>query len=303
MSGGILVPIDGTKESERILEHVEMLVKPWPARVVLLHVLRRKGKAALARAEGELGRLRAAWEGRFDSIEIRIATGNPVKGILHAALAHRCGMIALTTGGKRGLRRFTFGSTAQAVLRRAPMPVLVARPDSRCERIRKILIPLDASRNSLRILPIVQRICETTEARVTLLHVCDEGTSDNKASRLLETARARLERKGIVTSTAIRTGDPAEQILSLAEAQKIPLVAMTTHGRTGLSRAAFGSVAESVLGRCSTATLILRSQPFARRLSRAPQATAKRAGKPQSFGDTLARAPGPSGVRSWWGKF
>lgn len=76
----------------------------------------------------------------------------------------------------------------------------------------------------------------------------------------LEAHRRSLEAQGIVTSVLIgEGGDIADQILEVAGREGIDLLVMTTHGRTGLGRLLFGSVAESVLRRSRVPVLLIRS--------------------------------------------
>jgi nucleotide-binding universal stress UspA family protein len=74
----------------------------------------------------------------------------------------------------------------------------------------------------------------------------------------------RLQQAGYTVSTEILFGDPAQQISEYVRDAKIDLVAMTTHGRTGLERFVLGSVAESVLRQVDVPLLLLRSISTAR---------------------------------------
>lgn len=69
-----------------------------------------------------------------------------------------------------------------------------------------------------------------------------------------------LRNAGFTVSTQVEFGDPARMIIHVIERDKINLIAMTTHGRTGLSRALFGSVAESVLHQVRIPILLLRPE-------------------------------------------
>lgn len=69
-----------------------------------------------------------------------------------------------------------------------------------------------------------------------------------------------LRQAGFIASAAIRFGDPVQEILSLVNEEKIDLIAMTSHGRTGLSQLMFGSVAEKVLHAATIPVMILHPQ-------------------------------------------
>ena len=139
---------------------------------------------------------------------------------------------------------------------------------------RKILVPLDGSRLAESVIDYVERIAEPARTTVTLLQVVapvkpgsllrlDESAAlrtiaDQRAEaeRYLERIRARLTRRRIAARTVVRAGDPAAIIVDRVRAEGADLVAMTTHGRSGLRRLLMGSVAESVL-RKSPATVLL----------------------------------------------
>jgi nucleotide-binding universal stress UspA family protein len=67
-----------------------------------------------------------------------------------------------------------------------------------------------------------------------------------------------LQNAGFCVSTTMRFGDPAQEIERYLEEDGVDLVAMTTHGRTGLDRMLFGSVAQHVLHHAHVPMLLLR---------------------------------------------
>ncbi|HEX6292018.1 MAG TPA: universal stress protein [Herpetosiphonaceae bacterium] len=72
----------------------------------------------------------------------------------------------------------------------------------------------------------------------------------------------RLRAAGFQVSVMIRFGDPAEEIIDVTEQHKMDVVAMATHGRTGLRRLVLGSVAEQVVSKLTIPVLLI--SPFAR---------------------------------------
>lgn len=75
----------------------------------------------------------------------------------------------------------------------------------------------------------------------------------------LEVAARGLRQHGYDVTTEVQFGDAAERIIEYVQTQEIDLVAMTTHGRTGLGRLLLGSVATEVLHRLPVPILILRA--------------------------------------------
>jgi len=119
----------------------------------------------------------------------------------------------------------------------------------------RVLVPLDGSDVAEAILSRVEELTAKLGAEVVLLEVLSETgvlpttahQEYNEAKEYLDGITQRLRDQGIEASAAIRYGEPAEEIVDYAQANKVDLIAMSTHGRSGVSRWVFGSVAEKVL--------------------------------------------------------
>jgi nucleotide-binding universal stress UspA family protein len=130
---------------------------------------------------------------------------------------------------------------------------------------KKILFPLDLSESSAKIVPFVKSLASRYDARVHLLFVArvfDYFTSmyvphpsvSQFEKEVIEGAEKRLyefadENFAAVagTKTQVVAGDPSEEILGYIAAHGLDLVVMGTHGRKGLDKVIFGSVAERVV--------------------------------------------------------
>jgi len=149
-----------------------------------------------------------------------------------------------------------------------------------------ILVPLDTSERAEKILPHVESLCGVKQGRVILLHVVDLSlfaaspaipsgqaaavtpqTYIEQLSTLREAGKEYLSKiqeilrtKGISVETVLETGSAAERIVRVAEEQQADLIALASHGRTGLSRVFFGSVAAAVLHRSERPLLLVRSR-------------------------------------------
>jgi nucleotide-binding universal stress UspA family protein len=139
----------------------------------------------------------------------------------------------------------------------------------------RALIPLDGSPESEAILPFVLDIAGPLDLEVVLLRVLEPMVPEvTEASRhvVVEDVEARqadareylsplaagLRGRGIRTRTEVRRGVPAEEIAAAARAVGADVIAMTTHGRSGLGRLLFGSVAEAVLRGADVPVLLMR---------------------------------------------
>ncbi len=142
----------------------------------------------------------------------------------------------------------------------------------------KILAPLDGSKLAEQAIPYATELCKGA-TEVTLFQVVhlplplaapdvnmavplpDPEALKKKALDYLEKLAAPLREEGVNVKTAVVERDVvAEAIVDYAEQNDIDLIVMTTHGRSGLSRLVFGSVAESVVRHAPCPVLLIRSK-------------------------------------------
>ncbi len=155
-----------------------------------------------------------------------------------------------------------------------------------------ILIPLDGSSVAEQVLPHVKAIVECRSAKIHLLsvapivdntmaslmlyplYVSREQLADEEAERkrieteltnYLKSVARDLQQVGAEVTCVVRFGSSAEAILAYAAENKIDLIAMCTHGRSGLARWAYGSVADRVLRASSCPVLLVRAQHLSAR--------------------------------------
>jgi nucleotide-binding universal stress UspA family protein len=192
--------------------------------------------------------------------------------------------IVMATHGYTGLKHWTHGSVAERVLQLASAPVLLVRAkeeDSEDSRqlmlCRRILVPLDGSDTAEQVLPTATAVaqalrCEIVLFQVPIVYVWGwitgewlmpiQGvlaTAEQDARCYVDRVASRLRQHGVNVSTATDTGSVSESIIQYAEANHIDLIAMCTHGRTGLARWSLGSVADRVLRAGSTPILLVRA--------------------------------------------
>jgi nucleotide-binding universal stress UspA family protein len=143
---------------------------------------------------------------------------------------------------------------------------------------KKILIPLDGSPLAEAVLPHAQALANSVEAEVFLLRVAVNPAAEfsfsdpSIATDLIDTMeaetieylisiRTKLQKAGIRTSFLIREGSIAETILEVSAELHTDLIAMSTHGRSGLSRWLMGSIADRVVNHSPVPVLLIRPQP------------------------------------------
>lgn len=136
----------------------------------------------------------------------------------------------------------------------------------------RILIPLDGSETAEAILPQVQRFLRRHAAEVILLqaipslapdfHFAVPGHKD-EVNAYIRKRTFELINDGIPARGFVKHGNAAELILETAATEHASMIAMSTHGRTGLERFVFGSIAEKVLRASPAPVLLVRSFPQA----------------------------------------
>ncbi len=134
-------------------------------------------------------------------------------------------------------------------------------------RVQHVLVPLDFSGKSRQALRYAVPIAQKFAAKIHLVHVlAPPGKAElPDLARIKLTAIKRLGEMAVEllpprlrAGNAVLVGEPAEQILQLAEKNNIDLIVLTTKGRSGLARVLVGSTAESIMRRASCPVLSVR---------------------------------------------
>jgi nucleotide-binding universal stress UspA family protein len=202
------------------------------------------------------------------------------------AAAKKIDLIVMTTHGHGPLTRSWLGSVADELVRRAPVPILLVRPREAVADfghepvLRHILIPLDGSELAEQVLEPALALGNLMQADYTLLRVVGPPVATGleapgyavgvglepaleelkaEAQAYLVRLAERLRAQMLAVQTRIIVGrPPALAILEEAQGQGIDLIALETHGRGGLARLLFGSVADKLLRGASTPLLVHR---------------------------------------------
>jgi len=123
----------------------------------------------------------------------------------------------------------------------------------------RIMVPLDGSELAQTALPHALELCRALRARLVLIYVRDPRLGSEEAAwRYLDYIRDEHVNTGVPIELVVREGPVAATIIQAAHDQRIDLIAMATHGRSGLQRAVYGSVAEQVLRGSSKPVLLVR---------------------------------------------
>ncbi|TVP58237.1 MAG: universal stress protein [Gemmatimonadales bacterium] len=309
----ILVPLDGSRFGEHALPPALAFARKLGAELNLATVAlpaspevdspdrgMPRGEDArdrgLARAtsylDGVTDRIReTGFEGAVKA-EV-ISAGNTSHSLVRHLIEVDADLVVMTTHGRGPIQRAWLGSTADGVIRRSPVPVLLLRPeeeegdegsanltlDLEAGHIpyRRVLVPLDGSRSAEEVLAITPPLTED-DATFTLLKVVapfipggspylphvvretrDEAVVESASRDYLDDAASRFDLGG--RSVEIRTrlqGQAGMSILEVARDEAIELIAISTTGRGGVARMLLGSVADKVIRGSPCPVLVYR---------------------------------------------
>lgn len=273
----ILVPLDGSKLAEVALPYAEELAGRLGSEITLLSVSESAQAPEYHKHQIYLGKIiestkhhaqkyREQSEDKEIKTELEVLVGHPAEEILSYADQADIGLIIMATHGRSGITRWAVGSVADKVVRATKSPVALIRakgawPDMRKKGIlNKTLVPLDGSIESEAVIPYIKELAYKLKTEVTLLQVVaepDDASADVES--YLEKMVNLLKSEDITINYEIRVGAAAEEIIKLADEASVDMIAMSTHGRSGISRWTLGSVADRVLQAGNTPILLVRT--------------------------------------------
>ena len=218
--------------------------------------------------------------------ERRVVHPSAAEGLLAYAAEHDIRLLVLGTHGRRGLRRLVLGSVAEEVTRRADAPVLTVGPGADVHTLSggQLLVPVDFSAAQEVLLAHAREWALAYDMTLTLVHAVEvEGVPDvyglrsnppapdalaDRTRTALQAPADALRDRGLDVRVEVRTGPAATEVLDAADALGADLLAIATHGRSGLDRVLMGSVAERVLRQAPCPVFTVK--PFGRSLVEGP---------------------------------
>jgi nucleotide-binding universal stress UspA family protein len=275
MFKSILVPLDGSPESNEALPTAQALARQTGASVTLLRVLpwpaASEHREATAEARTKLDRTAAELADSGIRAEPALRHGDAADEILEQCRAQNADLILMRTHARAGLERAVLGSVTQRVLHEARVPVMMLRAGDRpIGQLRTLLVPVDGSPGGAVGLGMAVRLARSTGAALKLLQVSvplsmqvyaayeygglayfdpdwdEEALS--AARTYVESLAKRVRESGIgVDGQAQMAPDVARTIVEVAHSSVADLIVMSTQALTGPARALLGSVADAVV--------------------------------------------------------
>jgi len=214
-----------------------------------------------------------------------VRQGPAAEIILETAANEKDTLVAMASHGRSGMNRFLLGSVAEKVLRGGGTPLLLVRatqpPPAQSElALKSVIVPLDGSDMAESVLSVVEDLARQLELALILFrayalpygaYTAGEGFYDpvnleaflrrleQEARDYLERKTGELKRKGLAdVSYVLSEGLSADQIIQFARATPNNLIAMCSHGYSGVKRWVLGSVTEIVARHSGDPVLVLR---------------------------------------------
>jgi nucleotide-binding universal stress UspA family protein len=275
----ILLPLDGSELSEVAIPLAQTVVRAQRAEVTLVRVVP-PATSYLAQTEGEgyippetydelLQAMRdeaatylAGVAKRFEADGVAVKTewrdGSPGSTLLDMEEELHPDLVVMATHGRTGLVRFALGGIADRMVREGITPVLLARSFTpTTTHLETALVPLDGSDVAEAALPLVEHLAGKPLRSVQLLRAIAKRDEEGPALSYLQDIASRLSPLGIQVTNTVVHDKPTDAIAEAA--QRVDLVIISTHGRSGFDRLRHGSIAEGATRTLATPTLLVRA--------------------------------------------
>jgi nucleotide-binding universal stress UspA family protein len=283
----ILCPTDMTAESDEALRYALALARTYDAKLIAFHCERTGSRSELDQSElkalFEQSLFRYLGPAKLAAIDWQrvVEQGDdPGTAISDYAAGHGVDLIVMRSR-RRPHRAALLGSTAEAICRSAPCPVLVMHSDQRDwvngssheMSIKRVLIAYDFSDGSELALNSGISFAQEYQAELHLLHVLPPSSLEDseiswyplgkedayhKAARRLQKAAPAEAQFWCEIKQAVCEGQPYREILNYAEKNEIDLICIGAHGADFASRALFGSNVDRVLRQAPCPVLVMR---------------------------------------------
>ena len=280
MFSRILVPLDGTAESNAALPAARTMARVTGASVFLLQVLESaEAQASPNAAADRLARVAGELAGNGLRVESAVRAGQAADEILQQVSEASADLVIMRTRGRAGIQRAVMGSVGELLLSRSDVPIMMLRPGGRrLDQLTNLLVPVDGSPGGALALASGVGLAKATGAQIRLMEVVvplvfhglaaneeatyydpawdDEALS--AANAYVEGLLTRLRDTGVVaTGEARMAPDIAGTLVQAAEELSTDLIIMSTHALTGLQRAFLGSVSDAVVRSAPCPVLLL----------------------------------------------
>jgi len=265
----ILIPTDFSKPAQNALKVAAAIAEKAKAKLILLHIVE-VPYASSFNVDGEVSGA-VPWENRLFTLKLiqnakkkladivetiqanginvsaEFRIGNAFQGIREIITSNKVDLIVMGTSGRTKLEEMLIGSNTEKVVRHADCPVLTVHDNSSKKKFKKIVFATSMRKEEIHFAAVVQAVQQLYDAKV---HVVRINTPENfQPDATVKSVMENFVKKtGLQNYTLNIFNDYNEQegILHFADSIDADLIAMATHGRTGLAQILAGSIAEKI---------------------------------------------------------
>jgi len=281
----ILVPLDGSNLAELALPYAEEIAAAFNSEVFLVYVsepaedqYRHMHQLYIEDVAGQIKK-------RIKKVSPLVLTGKPAEEIIGYAEQNDVGLIIMASHGRSGITPWSTGGVAGKVLHAAKIPLLLIKAAKPRQRkpgkrlINRILLPLDGSKAGEAAVHYVGELMSRLEVEVILFGVVPAGqhirtvggldyilfpeqhleSVKAEAREYLDKAYRRLKRRKGEVRVELRVGDIAQEIIKFAYGKNVDLIAISSHGHSGIEKWVFGSIANKVVQASNAPVLLVRA--------------------------------------------
>jgi nucleotide-binding universal stress UspA family protein len=286
----ILVPLDGSDLAELALPYAEELAGAFNSEIILLYVSEPADEEHLHMHQLYIERLAVQMKKRkkLKRVSPVVVEGKTVETIVKYTEKNDIRLILMASHGSSGIIPWAKEGVASKVIDGVGVPLLLIKESKRRRKAKKekhlisrILLPLDGSEAGEAAITRVKELKSRLEAEVILLEVVSEGrnlrtvggldyilypetemdTFKAEAKEYLDKVYKRLKRSKGELKMEIRTGEVAKEILNYAKKKKVSLIAISSHGHSGMTKWVFGSIAQKIIEDSPMPVLVVKSPP------------------------------------------
>jgi nucleotide-binding universal stress UspA family protein len=283
----ILVPLDGSDLAELALPYAQELVSAFDSELILLYVSEPAEHEYLHMHQLYLEKVAVQMKKLVKRVSPLVVSGKPAEEIVKYTEKNDIGLIIMASHGHSGIIPWATGGIASKVIDATGVPLLLIKTTKPRRKtkgkhlISRILLPLDGSEAGEAAITRVKELKFRFEAEVILLEVVPEGrhirtiggldyilfpeqeleTFKTEAKAYLGEVYKRLQRGKGELKVEIKSGEVAKEILNYAKRKKASLIAISSHGHSGMTKWVFGSTAQEIIQDSPIPVLVVKAAP------------------------------------------
>ena len=283
----ILVPLDGSDLAELALPYAQELVSAFDSELILLYVSEPAEHEYLHMHQLYLEKVAVQMKKLVKRVSPLVVSGKPAEEIVKYTEKNDIGLIIMASHGRSGIIPWATGGIASKVIDATGVPLLLIKTTKPRRKtkgkhlISRILLPLDGSEAGEAAITRVKELKFRFEAEVILLEVVPEGrhlrtvggldyilfpeqeleTFKTEAREYLDKVYKRMQRGKGELKVEIKSGEVVKEILNYAKRKKASLIAISSHGHSGMTKWVFGSTAQEIIQDSPIPVLVVKSAP------------------------------------------